>query len=159
MKSADEGHDHFEPRVPGVDYGVLDRLLGYALRRAQLLLYEDFVASLATWNITPPRFSAMVVIAQNPDLKLTELARILGVARSGAVTLIDALSALGFVVRHDSPTDKRAFRLALTSKGKRALEAMTKAVEAHDKRIVSMLSEPEQAQLMQLLRRMAGLRE
>lgn len=25
------------PRVPGVDYDVLDELLGYALRRAQLL--------------------------------------------------------------------------------------------------------------------------
>jgi DNA-binding MarR family transcriptional regulator len=120
-------------------------------------LYEDFVTSLAAWNITPPRFSALVIIAHNPDLKLTELARILGVARSGAVTLIDALSALGFVVRRDSPTDKRAFRLALTAKGKRALEAITQAVQEHDQRIMSMLNEREQTQLMELLRRMAGL--
>lgn len=105
MKSADELKDHFEPHVAGVDYGVLDGLIGYALRRAQLTLYEDFVASLAPWNITPPRFSALVIIDKNPDLKLTELARILGVARSGAVTLIDALSALGYVSRHDSPSD------------------------------------------------------
>lgn len=157
MKSGNDAQDRFEPRVPGVNYGVLDRLVGFALRRAQLLLYEDFVASLAAWNITPPRFSALVIIDHNPNLKLTELARILGVARSGAVTLIDALTALGYVVRQDSPTDKRAFRLALTPKGKRALTAITSAVEQHDKRIVSMLNPGEQSQLMELLRRMAGL--
>lgn len=157
MSSPDTLHDHFDPHVPGVDYGVLDGLIGYALRRAQLHLYEDFVESLAPWGITPPRFAALVIIAHNPDLKLTDLARILGVARSGAVTLIDALSAPGYVARHASRSDKRAFRLALTAKGKRALVEITQAVEQHDRRIVSMLSESEQRQLMELLRRMAGV--
>ena len=69
----------------------------------------------------------------------------------------DALSALGYVSRHDSPSDRRAFRLALTARGKRALDGITQAVQDHDRRIVSALSQPEQAQLMELLRRMAGL--
>jgi DNA-binding MarR family transcriptional regulator len=157
MSRAEAASSHFEPRVPGVRYGVLDELVGYALRRAQLLLYEDFIASLAAWGITPPRFAALVIIADNPELKLADLARILGVARSGAVTLIDALSALGYVARRDSPRDRRAFHLVLTSKGKRALGAITRAVQDHDRRIVSMLSKPEQKQLMDLLRRMASL--
>ena len=157
MSRTEAASSHFDPRVPGVRYGVLDELVGYALRRAQLLLYEDFVASLAAWNITPPRFAALVIIADNPELKLADLARILGVARSGAVTLIDALSALGYVVRRDSPKDRRAFHLELTSKGKRALGAITRAVKDHDRRIVAMLSAGEQKQLMDLLRRMASL--
>ena len=157
MKSAESLPEHFDPHVPGVNYGVLDGLIGYALRRAQLRLYEDFVESLARWNITPPRFAALVIIAQNPDLKLTDLARILGVARSGAVTLIDALSAPGYVAREASRSDRRAFRLVLTAKGKRALVEITAAVEQHDRRIVSMLSAEEQQRLMDLLRRMAGL--
>ena len=157
MSSVEAAPGHFEPRVPGVRYGVLDQLVGYALRRAQLSLYEDFIASLAAWNVTPPRFAALVIIANNPELKLADLARILGVARSGAVTLIDALSALGYVARRDSPKDRRAFHLGLTSKGKRALGAITRAVKAHDQRIVSMLDAHEQKQLMDLLRRMASL--
>ena len=156
-KSFPDENPHFEARIPGIDYGVLDSLVGYALRRAQLNLYEDFIRSLAHWNITPPRFSALVVIAHNPDLKLTELARVLNVARSGAVTVVDALSELGYVARHDSATDKRAFRLLLTAKGKKALSAITSAVQAHDKRIVSMLTSDEQAQLMALLGRMVGV--
>jgi DNA-binding MarR family transcriptional regulator len=150
----DEGATPFEARVPGIDYGVLDELIGFALRRAQLMLYEDFIRSMASWSITPPRFSALVVIAHNPDLKLTELARILNVARSGAVTLVDALSELGYVVRHPSETDKRAFRLRVTPKGKQALASITPAVQQHDARIVSMLSGAEQRQLLALLGRM-----
>ena len=157
LKSRSEEKPSFEARIPGIDYGVLDQLVGFALRRAQLNLYEDFIRSLAPWSITPPRFSALVVIANNPDLKLTELARVLNVARSGAVTVVDALSELGYVARHDSATDKRAFRLLLTARGKRALSSITSAVLEHDRRIVSMLSSDEQAQLMALLGRMVGL--
>ncbi|MEY4509874.1 MAG: hypothetical protein RLZZ450_1996 [Pseudomonadota bacterium] len=155
-KAQVEREPPFEARVPGVDYGVLDSLVGYALRRAQLALYEDFIRSLAPWNITPPRFSALVVIANNPDLKLTDLARILNVARSGAVTLVDALSELGHVARHASATDKRAFRLSLTTKGKKTLTQIARAVREHDRRIVCMLTVSEQTQLMSLLGRMVG---
>ena len=144
----------FEPRVPGVAYGVLDSLHGYAIRRAQLALYADFYESLSDWDITPQRFAALVFVGENPDLKLTELARILGVARSGAVAIVDALVARGYLARHDSTTDRRAFRLRLTPAGKRALPKMIDAVRAHDRRIVSMLKKGEQEVLMQLLTRM-----
>lgn len=156
---ADDGEPPFEARIPGVDYGVLDSLVGYALRRAQLKLYEDFIRSLSAWSITPPRFSALVLIANNEDLKLTDLSRILNVARSGAVTLVDALSDLGYVARRASATDKRAFRLQLTTKGKKALTQITRAVREHDQRIVSMLTVPEQTALMSLLSRMVGSQE
>ena len=71
------------------------------------------------WNITPQRFSALVLMSRNPDLKLTELARVLNVARSGAVTIVDSLVELGYVARHDVPADKRAIRLRVTTAGTR----------------------------------------
>jgi len=43
-------------RVPGIQYGVLDTLTGYAVRRTQLRMYEDFVQALAAWHITPRGF-------------------------------------------------------------------------------------------------------
>src|SRR3990167_9179042 len=95
----------FNPHVPGIDYGV---------RRAQLALNDLFIQSLAPWNITPPRFSALVIVSRNPGLKLTQLAKVLGIARSGAVMLVDALEDLGYVARLDVPEDRRAFGLALT---------------------------------------------
>lgn len=146
----------FNPRVPGIDYGVLDRLLGYAVRRAQIVQYELFIAGLARWNITPPRFSAMVIISRNPDLKLTELADVLGIARSGAVALINSLEGMNYVRRVPCPTDKRALGLQLTDQGRADLQAITEAVETSDQRGAEALTEAEQAQLLALLAKIAG---
>lgn len=147
----DPNGGHFEPHLPNVDYGVLDSLVGYAIRRAQIRVYEDFVASLAAWHITPPRFSALQIIARNPDLKLTDLARILGIARSGAVLLVDALESMELVRRLPSPTDRRAFGLVLTETGRKTLKDATAAVCAHDARIAAGLSDAEQTVLKRLL--------
>ncbi|AQV92952.1 MarR family transcriptional regulator [Cupriavidus necator] len=145
----------FDPHVPNVDYGVLDNLIGYAIRRAQIRIYEDFVHSLAQWQITPPRFSALVIISRNPHLKLTDLAQILGIARSGAVLLVDALEEMNLVARRPAPGDRRAYSLVLTTAGRRTLEAATQAVVAHDAHAGSALTEAEQATLKSLLARLA----
>ena len=150
-----DGGGHFNPHLPDVDYGVLDTLTGYAIRRAQIRIYEDFVRSLAAWQITPPRFSALQIIARNPGVRLTDLARILGIARSGAVMLFDALEAMQLVVREPSPTDRRAYALALTATGRQTLAAVTEAVCDHDARIGAQLSEAERQTLLRLLDKLA----
>lgn len=148
--------DPFVPRVPGIDYGVLDTLLGYAVRRAQIRLYEDFVTSLAPWGITPPRFSAMVIVSRNPGLKPIQLAKVLGIARSGVVILVDALEELGYMQRHAVPEDRRAFSLSLTKKGLADLGDIVKAVQAHDERMARMFTADEQVQLRQQLNLLAS---
>jgi len=145
----------FDPHVPNIDYGVLDNLIGYAIRRAQIRIYEDFVLSLAQWQITPPRFSALIIISRNPHLKLTELAQILGIARSGAVLLVDALEEMNLVARRPAAGDRRAYSLVLTAAGRRTLEAATQAVVAHDAHVGSELTGAEQATLKSLLARLA----
>jgi DNA-binding MarR family transcriptional regulator len=150
-----DGEGHFNPHLPDVDYGVLDTLTGYANRRAQIRIYEDFVRSLAAWQITPPRFSALQIIARNPGVRLTDLARILGIARSGAVMLFDALEAMQLVAREPSPTDRRAYALALTATGRQTLAAVTEAVCDHDARIGAQLSEAERQTLLRLLDKLA----
>lgn len=149
----------FVAKVPGIDYGILDSLLGYAVRRAQIRLYEDFIPSLAPWGITPPRFAAMVIVSRNPGLKLTQLARIMGIARSGSVSLVDAIEALGYIQRLPMPGDRRAFGLALTAKGEAELVAIGAAVQAHDARMSQMLTPEERTVLRGLLARMSGLSE
>jgi DNA-binding MarR family transcriptional regulator len=143
--------DHFVARVPGIQYGVLDSLMGYAVRRAQIRMYETFIAALEPWRITPPRFSALVIVSLNPGLKLTQLAKIMGIARSGAVILVDALEEMGYMVRLPVPEDRRAFSLQLTDKGRADLVEITQAVEAQDGHVVAGLSLDEQQALQRLL--------
>lgn len=146
----------FNPHVPGIDYGVLDSLVGYGVRRAQLALNDLFIQSLAPWNITPPRFSALVIVSRNPGLKLTQLAKVLGIARSGAVMLVDALEDLGYVERLDVPEDRRAFGLALTAKGQADLVAITQAVVRQDQLAARPLGSAGSEQLLAMLQQLAN---
>ncbi|RZL02069.1 MAG: MarR family transcriptional regulator [Rubrivivax sp.] len=146
----------FNPHVPGINYGILDTLVGYGVRRAQLALNDLFIQTLAPWNITPPRFSALVIISLNPGLKLTHLAKVLGIARSGAVMLVDALEDLGYVERQDVPEDRRAFGLALTPKGETDLAAITQAVVDQDQRAARVLGAEGAGQLLAMLQQLAN---
>lgn len=150
----DQRGEPFNAQVPGVDYGVLDELVGYCLRRAQIRIYQDFLDALGSWSITPPRFSAMTLIGNNAGMKLTELARAMGIARSGAVEVVNSLEKLGYVARGASQSDKRAHALALTPEGGQALAGITQAIREHDARISASLSLEEQAELRRLLNKL-----
>src|SRR3990172_13179219 len=82
-------------RVPGIDYGGLDDLLGYALRRAQLAGFEAFHRATAEVDITPPRYTALIFVGANPGLSQTDLGAALGTARSGAMLLTNWFEARG----------------------------------------------------------------
>lgn len=127
--------------VPGVDYGPLDGLLGYALRRAQNALYLDFYRATAAWDVSPQRFAALVLIARNPGLRQGLLGQAMGLHRSGALRLTDWLTAQGWAERRDRPGDARAWGLHLTPAGKRRLTPLEAAVAAHDAALVTALGE------------------
>ncbi|WNG51201.1 MarR family transcriptional regulator [Archangium minus] len=150
------GERHSAPRVEGVDYGVLDELVGYAVRRAQIRIFEDFAASLSHFGITPARFSTLQLIAANPGLKQTQLGDILGIARSGVMVLIDSLVEQGLVRREPQPDDRRAYGVFLTPAGQTAFEQIRREVLAHDRRISARLSAQERARLLQLLEKLAS---
>lgn len=144
----------FERRVPGIDYAVLDELVGYALRRAQIAIYEDFEAALGPIAITPQRFSAMAVIAGNPGITQGTLGRVLGIARSGVVQVVHQLQDQGWVTRETHGADARARLLKLTAEGKAHLATARRRVRAHDARVSRHLRPAERAQLIALLDRL-----
>lgn len=135
----------------GVDYGPLTELVGYRLRRAQIRIYQDFLDAMDPCSITPPRFSAMTLIRHNTGMKLTELARAMGIARSGAVEVVNSLEKLGYVLRMESPVDRRAYALALTEQGRAVLDRVTALVQEHDGRVSARLTIEERQQLRCLL--------
>ncbi|PTT75360.1 MarR family transcriptional regulator [Pelomonas sp. HMWF004] len=142
--------------VPGVDYGVLDSLLGYTLRRAQNALYLDFFRATAAWDVSPQRFAALVFIARNPGLRQGLLAQAMGLHRSGALRLTDWLTDKGWAERRDAPGDARAWGLHLTPAGKRRLVQLEAAVAAHDRALLAALGD-QGATLKASLESLAGI--
>jgi DNA-binding MarR family transcriptional regulator len=141
----------FERHVPGIDYGVLDELTGYAIRRAQIAIYEEFDAQMTPLRITPPRFSSLVLIDRNPGLTQTQLAELIGVGRSGMVVLVDFFESEGWVRREAKEGDRRAYRLTLTAKGRAHLARAMDRIVALENRWTSRLAAAEKRALIALL--------
>ena len=146
---------HFNASVDGVEYDVLDDLVGYAVRRAQLCIYEDFAATMDAEGITPQRFSSLVIVENNPGSSQTRLAEVMGIARSGVVALIDGFEEKGLVERQ-AADDRRSYSLTLTKAGARELKRYKQAVKAHDERISAALTAAEKKQLRALLRKLGA---
>jgi len=141
-------------RVPGLDYDVLDRLLGYALRRAQVGMFLAFHAATRGQDITPPRFTALVIVAANPGIGQSTLGQVLGIARSGAMILTDWMEGRGLAERRRN--DGRSWGVHLTRKGEKLLADMKRQVAIEDRRRSAVLSAAERRELLRLLEKLAG---
>ena len=144
------GAVHFNARIEGINYDILENLVGYAVRRAQLSIYEDFAATLGEEGVTPQRFSSLVIIGSNPGISQTRLAEVMGIARSGVVSIIDSFEAAGMLERRDSG-DRRSYNLQLTNEGQRQLKRYKTTVKEHDEHVSQQLTDAEKKQLLVLL--------
>ena len=144
------------PRVDALDYDVLDDLLGYAIRRAQVAMFLAFHEATRGMDITPPRFTALVVVGANPGISQSTLGNVLGIARSGAMLLTDWFEERGLVERRRSPDDGRAWGLHLTARGERLVRTMKRRVMALDRRRTGVLGARERRELLRLLNKLAG---
>ena len=139
-----------------VDYDILPELVGYHLRRAQSVVFDDFLRTMAAQRIAPGQFGVLVVIAANPGLSQSALARAVGVERSTMVEVIDRLQARGLVERRPSAADRRSYALGLSAAGRRLLTRLKPMVRRHERRVAKRLDAAEKATLIGLLRRLHG---
>src|SRR5437868_4840762 len=82
-----------------VRLGRLEALLGYALRRAQIRVFQDFAAEMKELGLTPGQLGTLCLIEANRGLSQSELGIVLGIDRSSVVPLIDRLQKRGWVRR------------------------------------------------------------
>ena len=143
-------------RVSRLDYDVLDELLGYALRRAQVGMFLAFHAAPRGQDITPPRFTALVIVGANPGIGQSALGQVLGIARSGAMMLTDWMEARGLAERRRRPNDGRAWGVHLSARGEKLLAAMKRRVLAQDRSRAGVLEARERRELLRLLNKLAG---
>jgi DNA-binding MarR family transcriptional regulator len=142
-------------RDAGISLGLLPSLLGYALRRAQVAVFQNFTEVVGASELTPGQFGVLAVIDANPGLSQTQLGNALGIDRSTVVAVIDRLESRGLVARQPAPHDRRSHALHLSDGGKITLRRLTERVRAHERQIARDLSTEEQARLIELLRRVA----
>lgn len=138
-------------------HGDLDDFVGYNLKRAYVIVSEDFRRALGEDGFAPRVFSAISLIVQFPNITQSELARKLGIERSGLVAIIDELESRGFVQRQAVPGDRRVQALAPTKDGRTAYLHAREVVRTHEERLFADLSPDEIETLTSLLKKIRNI--
>ena len=134
-----------------IDLGVLNDVIGFRIRRIQNHLSRGFAERVADKDVRPGLFSALALIAANPGLSQTTLAREIGFDKATVVALLDGLERMGWAERRRSANDRRRHSLYVTTKGGAALERLRRIAVANEIAIHAVLTDAEQAQLFRLL--------
>ena len=120
-------------------------------RSAQL-----FAERLAPFGVSPRAFGILSNLDQAGGQTQQQLADALGIHRNNMVGLIDEMEAAGWVRRHRSQRDRRAFDVRLTRAGAALVARISTLIPVLDAEIGQDLSDSEQRTAAALLQRMAG---
>jgi DNA-binding MarR family transcriptional regulator len=135
----------------------LSGLVGYALRRAQLIIFADFNQTLAGLNLRPGQFAVLTLIDQNPGTSQSSVCNALGIQKANFVATIADLVERGLVRRRKSDTDGRTYSLGLTLRGRSVLEEAAKLQSTHEARVIARIGSEGRQQLLTLLERLTRL--
>jgi DNA-binding MarR family transcriptional regulator len=130
-------------------------IVGYRLRRAQLAVFQRFLAVFDEMKLRPAEFSVLQLISDNPGRKQTEIAAALGIKRANFVTLAHGLEERGIIERRPSAGDRRANALHLTATGTSFLKKARAMHDAMEEELVERIGGPAQRdRLLALLDRL-----
>ncbi|MBW5412089.1 MarR family transcriptional regulator [Pseudomonas sp. MAG002Y] len=129
----------------------LDEVIGYALRRAQLRVFQHLINELEAYDLRPAQFTALTLIEQNPGLMQAELARALAIEPPQMVIMLNKLEALGLALRIRCKADKRSYGIFLSKTGETLLKQLKEVAIRSDNEATAALSTEERQQLLHLL--------
>jgi MarR family transcriptional regulator, temperature-dependent positive regulator of motility len=135
-----------------VDFGPLDRYLGYYLRRLYDGYRKHFVFKAGDLDVQPREVGALFVIGLNPGLTPTQLCGALELDGAQITSMLNMFENRGLVERRVSSTDGRSRRAYLTPGGQSMLKRVHKFVDGFDRSFSgASLTDKELAQLIGLL--------
>ena len=138
----------------GLDLSPLPSFVGYMLRRAQMLVFDDFIRAMTPLGLRPASFSVLTLIDANPGATQSAVSEALGLQRTNLVAIIDALEQRGLARREPAKNDRRSHALFISERGKRLLRQAVDVQAEHETRILRRLAPKERTQLLGLLHKM-----
>lgn len=135
-----------------VSLGDLSEHLGYVLRRAQMAVFQAFIEALKAVDLTPGKYSVLLLIGENPGLPQSAICEALGILKGNFVALLHEFERRGLAERRAGGVDARTNALHLTRKGHNLLRRATALSRAHEARLAHELGKDRRTQLQSLLR-------
>lgn|SRR6187551_2252371 len=129
----------------------IEDLIGYALRRAQGVVYADLNGALARISLRPLQFTLLLMVAENPGSSQSTVCEALGIQKANCVPTMGELERRGYIIRRKSTADARSYELHITHKGKRILQRAGEVHSLHEQRLIDRIGVEGRDQLLRLL--------
>lgn len=126
------------------------------LRQERARSAQLFAGRLAPLGVSPRAFAALSNPRSTAGQSQQQLADTLGIHRNNMVGLIDELEAAGWVRRHRSQRDRRAFDVRLIRAGSALVSPINNLIPALDGEAGQDLTGSEQHTMVALLQKMAS---
>jgi DNA-binding MarR family transcriptional regulator len=137
---------------PAIVLDGLNSHLGYFVRRVQIWIFQDFIRTLASIDISPAQFSVLTVIGSNRGLSQIEISAALGIERARLVRLLHRLESRALIRRLPSSADGRRHALQLTPHGRTLLARAKTLAARHEKRLINKLGAERHRVMLEALR-------
>ncbi|MQM24755.1 MarR family winged helix-turn-helix transcriptional regulator [Glycomyces albidus] len=135
----------------------LTATLTFGLGTLGAVVTDRFAAAIAPHDLKPKQVGVLAILAAGAADSQVQIAKLMGVAPSLIVALVDRLEALGAVTRRRDPDDRRRQVLALTDAGTSLLETCGQLAAAIDAELTADLDATEEAVLRRVVARLSPL--
>ena len=135
-----------------LDLGHLSLHIGYFVRRLQVMIFEDFISTLASMRLRPAQYSVLLLIEANPGSSQAAIGRALNIERARLARLLHDLEGRKWIERRSANGDGRSHALFLVGEGIKALARSKKLAERHEARMTELLGIKRRASLLELLK-------
>lgn len=142
---------------PPLRYGLLHDLVGHLLRHSYNRAFAAFEGVFRAEGITPLQFMIFELVANNPGVSHSDVARAMGTAASVVTTTMKPLLADGRIrsARHAADTRQRVYEA--TPEGEAWFARLRPEIARSEAALADGLSAAERAELLRLLRQLLGI--
>jgi DNA-binding MarR family transcriptional regulator len=135
---------------------ALQRSTGHLLRRA-VQAYTALWASTVSDRLTSPQFAVLTILAVEPALGQQTIGARAGLDKSTCGQVVDHLGKAGLINATIDPANRRRKLVAITERGREALQAAIPLRAQVETVALAALSDDERRELNRLLGKMTGL--
>ena len=132
---------------------VLDKQIGFLLRRAHQRATSIFAGNFAELNLTPTQFATLAKIADQSAVSQNRLGRMTAMDPATIQGVVRRLDERGYIKRLPDMKDRRRMVLRLTEMGHETVEELLDEVDAVSHQFLAPLAPDEQKQFRSLLKR------
>ncbi|MEM0987062.1 MAG: MarR family winged helix-turn-helix transcriptional regulator [Pseudomonadota bacterium] len=135
---------------------VLNASPSHLLHRAQQVASIKSAPALKAAGITLRQFSVLAAVAEAEGASQSRLVDTTGIDRSTLADMVQRMEDSGLIVRTQSQTDARAKAVALTARGRQALDIAAPAVRDADLALLAALPKSRRGAFVEILAKLTG---